>query len=953
MSFVTKLDSLWRHVAVTTRESEQLMLRLRSEIDVAHRFATHRKELLDQWEGLIGRALKDFSDTLKDGKGSLVEAVTAAEDRLDQIGRELKKYTIHCCGHAHIDMNWLWPWQETVSATRDSFTTVDRLMDLFPDFKFSQDQASVYVAMEQYSPEIFEMIKRRIAEGRWDLTASTWVEGEKNLSSGEALCRQMLYTRRYFKEKFGIPYDAVKIDWEPDMFGHSRMLPAILNRGGVTRYYFCRAGKEPKLFWWKAPDGSRVLAFMDDELWYNGSIGPEMTNLLFRFEADTGLKDYMFMYGVGDHGGGPTRRDLLLFHQMQQWPIYPTLRLSKTSDFFDAVEAANPSLPVIDDELNTIFEGCYTSQSKVKRGNRRSESLLPKAEAIALIAGVTDSMPYPSEDLERGWRHTLLCQFHDILPGSGIHATYEYSEGLYQEVAAISESVITRGLRRLASRVDTASVAGAVPEDAEHSEIGAGTGAGAGKGDITSGSTSYNIGAPGAQPFLVYNSMGWARSEIAVAQVWNVDWPHGPVKAIGPDGESVSAQVLDHNQYWGHAYTTVAFPVEDVPSVGYKVYALDRDVEPQPCEGVHVHARKEVLYCPACELGQVTLENQHLSVTLESKAGAICHLVDKATGIDFVPQGEFMGLLEVFNEAHNPMSAWNIGQIRRVEKLDEGWTLDVRHRGPHRGAVVCRRSYNDSTLSLEISLDNDSRQVRFDLTVNWLERGTPEKGVPFLRTALPVAVSNPQSTYEIPFGSIQRPAHGQEVPALKWADVSGSTASGPAGLTLVNESKYGHNADGSTLRLSLLRSSYAPDPLPEMGEHRISWAVQPHTGAFSVSEAMKAGWNFNDPLTVISTAVHSGDLPPARSFASVEPANVVMAALKKAEDSDGIVVRLFECEGHDTDASVSLDGLVRQGSSATEMDILEQPLEASAAQMDGTTLKVKVPAYGIATVRVE
>ena len=951
MSFAQNMESLWNDVKELEAENGDWMERLRSEVEVACKFAEHRSDKTSEYQALITRALETFTSSAPaDG---VAEAVKKAENVLQPIGKELKEYTIHCCGHAHIDMNWLWPWQETISTTRDTFTTVDKLMELFPEFHFSQDQASTYYGMEVYSPEIFKMIKRRIAEGRWDLTASTWVEGEKNLSSGEALVRQMLYTRRYFKERFGIPYDAVKIDWEPDMFGHAFSLPGILVRGGVSRYYFCRAGQEPKLFWWEGQDGSRVLAFQDDELWYNGAIQPEMTNLLFRFEKATGLKHYMFIYGVGDHGGGPTRRDLERFGKMSQWPIYPTIRLAKTDDFYSAVEAANPELPTYKGELNFIFEGCYTSQSKVKRGNRISENALPKAETLAVLAGRLDDMPYPGEDLLRAWRHTLLCQFHDILPGSGIHATYEYSEGLYQEVAAVTESIITRSLRRIAAKIDTASVAGEIPADAPAvRQVGLGLGAGAGDPAMVSGSTNYNAGSPDSQPFIVYNPTNWDASGVVTAKVWNVDWPRGPVTVKYADGATSVGQVLDHGHYWGHMYTTVAFPVKDVPSVGYQVVSLEKAVDQKTIEGVKVHARPQKQFCPSCEGQTIALENEYIKVTFDAPSGAITSLIEKESGTELVADGQKMGLLEILQEAPNPMSAWNIGQIRRVDKLEVDGTLDVTHRGPHRASVVSRRKYNDSTFNLEISLDAGSRTVDFNLNVNWLERGSPEIGTPFLRVTFPVNVSDAEGQYETPFGSINRPSNGQEVPSLKWAYLGGKSPDGKtAGITLVNECKYGHNADGNTLCLSLIRSSYDPDPLPELGQHHIKFSIKPVAGQFDVKDAYKLGWQYGTPLTVISTDAHKGELPAEKSFVSVETPGVVLAALKKAEDSDGLVIRLFEIEGKDVSASVKLDStLISSGAKAVEVDLLEQPLQGSTASLSGNELKVKIPAHGIASV---
>ncbi|BCW97497.1 MAG: alpha-mannosidase [Armatimonadota bacterium] len=952
MSFAERMDAVWQKVGALRSGSEELMERIRAEFDLAQEFVESSEERR-QYAGIVENALTGFESALTAG-ASLQEAVAQAEQALEPIGQELRKFTIHLCGHAHIDMNWLWPWQETVSTTRDTFSTVDRLMQSFPDLKFSQDQASTYVAMQEYCPEVFEMIRRRVAEGRWEVTASTWVEGEKNLASGEALCRQMLYTRRYFKEHFGLPYEAVKIDWEPDMFGHSRMLPAILNRGGVRWYYFCRGGKEPKLFWWQAPDGSRVLAYQDNENWYNGFIGPHITKMMLRLERETGgLKDHLYLFGLGDHGGGPTRRDLHRYVRMSRWPIYPTLKLSRVQDFFAAVEGAGLDLPVIEDELNFVFEGCYTSQSSVKRGNRVSENELVRAEAAAVIARALAGMAYPLDDLNTAWRKTMLCQFHDILPGSGVHATYEYSSALYQEVAAVTESVITRALRQVAAKADTASVVGLPPEpDGEGSEFGDGLGAGAGDASLPGGVTGYNAGAAGSQPFIVFNPLPWDRSELVVAKIWNTGWAHDRILVRDSEGHTVPGQVVGTGNFWGHDFISVAFPAKDVPATGYRIYGVERSAAPVKSEGAKVIAASDKMHTPVTQLPVVTLENRYLRVEVESSAAAVVSIVDKATGVEFVPPGERLGLLEYVQEAPNPMAAWVIGQLTRIEPLADSWVLEVKQRGPHRAAVVCRRKHRSSTFAVEIGLAEDSRQVEFTLDVNWLEMGSHETGIPQLRVSFPVNVSNPRARYEVPFGSIERPVGPQEVPALKWADISGENGGQQAGITLLNADKYGHRADGNVLRLTLLRSSYMPDPLPEMGQHIIRWAVQPHLGDCSISDATRAGWAYNAPFSVASTDAHTGEEPAAQGFIRCETDNVMLASVKKAEDSDALILRLYEMEGRAVRAAVRLSRVVPENAPAVETDILEQPLEKSTASYAGGLLEVDVPAYGVVTVKV-
>ena len=935
------LDSILRHIGESEQGASAPMQRIRSEMDFAYKFAEAFPDKRVAWQKLVSRAAKLVCDKLNaPGAVDLDAIVAEAEKLMAPIGKAAKEYTVHCAGHAHIDMNWMWPWQETISVSHDTFSTVDRLMDEFPDFKFSQSQASTYIGMEEFCPEVFEKIKKRIAEGRWESTASMWVEGDKNMASGEILCRHLLYTRRYFKEKFDLPYDAVKIDWECDTFGHCHTLPAILNRGGVTRYYFHRTGPQQWLYWWQAPDGSKVLGYRD-KLGYNGWIVPEVMPWLVDFVKETGLKDWLFLYGVGDHGGGPTRKDLIRAADMNSWPVYPTIKLSTTDAFFSAVEPFGDKFPVVNGELNYVFEGCYTAQSNIKRANRVSENILPEVEAISVVAGLT-GFPYPRAEINKGWRMAMFNQFHDILPGSGIHATYEYAQGLFQETQAITGAIRTRALRRLASQIDTSKASGVEPPKGNlGASIGDGTGAGAGDPGIPGSVSAYNVGAVFAEPVVIFNPLGFPRSEMVYAKVWNKEFPHDKVSVRDEAGNVTRGQVVGQGGYWGHNFITVAFPAKDVPATGYKVYTVDRVDAPVATEGVSM-------------VSPGVMENELVRVEIDQASGAIKHLIDKKTGYDYVPEGGLMGLIELHHEAVRGMSAWEIGQVNRITRYTEDGQFNVTQNGPQRAAVRTDRKVSNSRVSVEIGLNASSPMVDFTVQAHWVEIGDGQVGVPMLKIAFPANVADPKATYEIAFGSIERPVNGQEVPALKWADLSGKRvgAKGSCGITMVNADKYGHNAEDNTLRLTLLRSSFEPDPIPETGDHTIRLAIAPHDGPVSVSKATKAGAAFGLPMNVVSTDIHTGKLAPSKGFVEVLSPNVMLAAVKKAEDSDALIIRLYEVEGKETEAKVRLSDIVKPGTPARQVDLMEQPIPKLKAKMEGDTLTVKLPAYGIVSVMV-
>ncbi len=968
MSFTSQVDRALQQVSASGSGAQALLERFTAEVKFAGGLAKANPPQQATWEGLILQAVQAVQQALATGT-PIAQAVSQGEAIMAPMSAAAKAYTIHCTGHAHIDMNWMWNWPETVATVNDTFTTVDKLMDEFPNFTFSQSQASVYRILKDYLPELYARVKARIAEGRWEITASQWVEGDKNMASGEIICRHLLYTRRFVEEEFGIPFDGVAIDWEPDTFGHPHSLPGLLAKGGVKYYYFHRGhDRAPWLFWWQGQDGSRVLAFDDFRRGYNGAFGPNLPDLLFDFEQQTGLKDFLFVYGVGDHGGGPTRRDLVMAHTMMEWPIFPTIKLSTLRDFFAAAEQA-PNLSVLDDEMNFILEGCYTAQSNIKRANRASENALVEAECCALLGGALADLPYPTDDLYTGWRHAMFNQFHDILPGSGVHATYEYAQGLFQEITTLTSMVKTRALRAIAGKVHTAIDCDCQPADGMGAGIGAGVGAGQGDLILDGGMTRYGGGGTCCDTFVIFNPSPWMRSEVLTLPLWDRDWQPGQLQVRDDAGRSYPAQYLSRNHFWGHNALNVAIPVHDVPAMGYRTFSVMRSPEPGTAAG-------------ACGgNGRGIIENEFLTVEVDQESGAVIHLIDKATGLDLVPDGEYLGALEYVLEAPHSMSSWIYGQPVKTVQFLEGATLECPHNGPYYAAVKAQHKYNDSTFTVTIALAAGVPRVDFTLEMNWLERGHDGVGVPTLRAVFPLDIADPHARYETPNGWVERPAdptvmpsytyrtlshysggslpHLPQfpvmVPAQKWADLTGtrSETRQPVGATLLNTTKYGHSADGGTLRLDLIRSSYDPDPLPEFGQHTIRYALQPHIGPWTPADAARAGYAYNFAFNAVGTGQHAGELPASAGFVDVRTPNVLLSGLKPTEDGAGLIVRLYEANGVETTAEVALDQrLLPAGAAAVETDVLERPLPQSTASLADGVLTITLPPFGTATVRI-
>jgi alpha-mannosidase len=901
-------------------------------------------------------------------------AVAQAEQVLAPVGKAAKGYTIHCVGHAHIDMNWMWTWAETVHTTNDTFRTMLKLMDEFPDFTFAQSQASVYELIRQYNPAMLAEIARRVKEVRWEVVASHWVEGDKNTVSGESLARHLLYTRQFMKETFDLSPEDILVDWSPDTFGHAHTIPSIDACGGVRRYYCCRGGTywvKPPVFWFQGPDGSRVLVNFETT-WYSDTISPHNGRALLNFATKTGLKDWMCVYGVGDHGGGPTRRDIARAHEMNDWPIYPNYRFGRTDTFFEILEKHGDRWPVLDRELNFECDGCYTSQSQIKKSNRLGEIYCVEAEWTGVLGWRACGLEYPAQTLCENWREVLFTHFHDILPGSGVPATRQYSQGMFQKVAAATSMIKSHAFRAVAAKVKTDfAPPPPAPATAELTSIAdaAGIGRGTAGGALSAASATTDM----PRPFVVFNQLGQARREVVVATVWDPQGELGTNRHYAvrtADGREIPAQKVgqggDHNQ----KFIELAFPAE-IGSLGYNTFVIVDAGEEYVRPATSYNYNYELLYEPpfaegvktapvnpnwvqmAPQFEQFTMENEHLRVEFDLATGGVKTLLDKASGLDLASAADPLGVVEYAVERPGPMTAWvTYAPSSRAPAPVVSVTRGLI--GPYIGSVIVKARAGGSEVTVTYSLKAGQRWLDIDVATRWMEVGSPSVGVPKLLMKFPLAVRDAKASYEIPFGSIAREENaGQEVPALRWADVSGKSGAKPAGLALFNDCKHGHSLDGSTLRLTLLRSSHDPDPLPEIGDHTMRMAVVPHGKSPARAELMELAAAFNQPLQVVATDLHDGEFAAAQSSAQVQGAGVVLTSVKQAQDGGGVVFRLLETEGKAATAKVKINPqLLGKPGQAVEVDLLERPVAKSSAKAGKEGFSVSLAPHAIVSVKV-
>ena len=756
-------------------------------------FALHLSEAEN---GKYDAALEEALDYLlekQQTEGVLTDqACEEAEEILEPIAEEAKSYELILAAHAHIDMNWMWSFNETVSIVLATFRSILNIMDQYPEFCFSQSQASVYKIVEEYDPELMERIKARIAEGRWEVTASAWVETDKNMPSGESLLRHIQYTREYLSKVWGVKdFD---LDFSPDTFGHSANVPEIDQFGGVKYFYHCRGNaRRDVLYRYQAPSGKEVLTYREPN-WYNGAITPQIgAGFMEIVKKSSGLKTGLVVYGVGDHGGGPTRRDVERALEMQTWKIYPKIRFGTFRDYFHEAEKIREKLPVVNEELNYFANGCYTTQSRIKRGNRRLEAAFYDAEAMSALAGQKVGFPYAKEKLTKAWEDVLFTHFHDILTGSCVQDSREHAMGLFQTSMATANTQITNAMRVIAEKIDTSSIP--VDIDAYNSQS---EGAGVGYGiENFVGVPSTERGSGRTRIFHLFNSLSHARREVAELTVW--DWT-GDLRRLAmrdADGNDIPFQLVDHElqQYWDHKYIRVLVD-QEVPALGYTTVVLyEKGLDSYP---VYLQTNEQVTRC----YDDVVLENEQTIVTISAETGRIKSLVDKTTGQELIGEGKEAGLVYQETECKTS-SAWNIGRAIKNVPVDRCVELGRAVIGELRSSVTAHFTVENSTAEVTYVLEKDQPLVRVELKVDWKEIWQRHhSGSGPGRRLCPIRPM--PSVMTCPQGSTVRRGINDWFPdcatgmALR---MDGSSA------ILVSDSKYGYRGQKESLNLTLINSS--------------------------------------------------------------------------------------------------------------------------------------------------
>lgn len=804
--------------------------------------------------------------------------ITAGRERLAHTHPMMQKFTGYLVGHSHIDFQWLWEWPESLKVCRDTFNTVCNLMEEFPGFAFSQSSSALYKVTQEHYPDVFKRIQQKVKAGTWDIVGGRVCEGDTNMVSPESHARQFLLGQRYFRNTFG---RIATVGWEPDTFGHAWSMPQIAKMGGLEYYYFCRGGKGDPLFWWEGPDGTKLLTF--DEVasgsWYDGDLSNSTLNEIFNWQDKTGTNSIMWVYGVGDHGGGVTREQLNVAKDWMKTPYYPNVKFATAGKFFDTLARSDLSkVPTIEDELNHVFEGCYTTHAYVKRLNRDAENITASAETVTAVAAKY-GQPYPRKQFDDNWEGIVFNHHHDTLPGTAIHESYDKTREQLESIVTSSRNIAGDSIRFLATFMSRQKGA------------------------------DYNI--------AVFNPLGWTHTAVA-----ELPWPYQPGDddqkwvAVAPSGEVIPATVVRGVRPDNpHGRPMVVFTARDVPGFGYRVFGLRRAADADKAYDA-VTVNKDVNY---------RLENARLRVTVNSANGLITSLFDKVNNREALAENGAGNRLEIWHESADGMSAWTIGKYAGHEALDGPASVAVLENTPGRAILRVDRDYNRSHITQYVSLRAGADQVETPLWVDWQEWGKPGEGGPFLKVACDVAGDNLKARYEIPFATMERPVDGHENPALKSADLSNDDY----GVSVLNDCKSGYSAEGNTLRLSLLRATFDPDKMADQGEHYINTALVPHKGAYG-SDEVRAGFALNQPFLTARVAPSADEsLPLEKSFVNVAGDTVVATVLKQAEDNPkAMVVRLYEANGTPGTVRITADSPL----AATQwVNFIEDPLSPKQA----------------------
>lgn len=765
---------------------------------------------------------------------------------------------VHFIGNAHLDPVWLWRWQEGYAEVLATFrSALDRIKE-FDDFIFTCAGAVYYKWVEETDPEMFEEIKKAVANGKWVIVGGWWIQPDCNAPSGESFARQSLYSQRYFKEKFGV---TASVGYNVDSFGHSGMLPQILKNSGMDSYVFMRPMPNEKkypfehnAFIWRSADGSEVKTFRIPESYCTNHFDNIAEKTERHIElAKKNSQPIMCFYGVGNHGGGPTIENINTIHGIME-KKGEGLVFSSPNEYFSKLDTT--ALPVLEGDLQHHASGCYTAIMAVKHGSMLSASAVVAAEVANVIAsrlGVAKG-----ETLDSAWEKIMFNQFHDILGGCCIRPALEDAVSEFAAAKAQADHVANRAYQAIAWNIDTSK-----GRDISLSRPGRWT---CEQGDM-------------GVPIVVFNPHPWeVKTSVVAAHMFKgVEDAEGNGVTIQDVRNSLTVETATQNR-------STAF-VATLPPMGWRLFWAYEEKE-----------------CAAKLTGSLSvsrhkLENDFVKVTLRN--GRISSIYDKKSEKELLKASVSA---KVMNE--KKYDTW-MHDVFAYNKKAGGFRFSGA-KIIERGDVCCRLrligKYRRSKITLDLTLYRELPELFINVKVDWREK---HKALKFV---FPTVFKNGRDVCGIPFGFINRSANGKEQPMQKFVAVSDNGE----GMAIATDSRTAYDCKNGVVRITALRSPIYADhygirdsqsEFSEQGEQKFSFAISAY-GGDNAAVIKNSALLLQPPETILGT-YHKGKLPPEYSALKLSAANVEVTAMKAAEDGNGYILRCHETDGKPT--SVTFD----------------------------------------------
>ncbi|MBQ7049520.1 MAG: alpha-mannosidase [Firmicutes bacterium] len=807
----------------------------------------------------------------------------------------MKSKKLHMIGNAHLDPVWLWNWQEGFQEVKATFKSVLDRMNEDGEFVFTCSSAAFFEWVEKNNSSMFEEIKSRVQEGRIELVGGWWIQPDCNIPSGESLIRQGLYGQRYFLEKFG---KMASTGYNVDSFGHNGNLPQILKKSGLDHYVFMRPmpmekGLPGRIFQWKSMDGSKVMAYRIPYEYC--SWGKDLEKYVGRLkcELEDGEEELMMFYGVGNHGGGPTKENIASIHELDRRADMPSMKMGTTEGYFASVKNNGKEYPVHVGDLQHHASGCYSVTSKVKRENRRAENKLVEAESWSAVSKVVENQPYP-EDFGKGWKGVLFNQFHDILAGTSIPSAYDDASYLYGQAMAIGQEGLNYALQTISWDI--------------HIEE-----------DVT------------MRPIVVFNSHAWEGKMIVDLEVRGLT--NDQFVLTDSEGKVIPAQRIQ-SEATVNGQSRLLFAA-NLPSMGYEVFKLYLNAEEVP-QFVNVKADRN------------KLENDRFSLTFNDETGYVASLYDKKEELEVLRREG--GRLVVIEDRYD---TWAHNIFKFDKQLGDMKMLykKVLEEGPVRSTIRVKYQYNESYVVQDFSMYRELDYIQVKVKVDWREPSTQ------LKIKYPVNFNFRKPTYEIPYGYIEKSANGEEEPGQSWFDFTGEHFNKPVmyGLTIANDAKYSYNMDVDEMNLTVLRNSvYAHhDPkkleadeeynFVDAGMQEFTYILIPHVGSWKDAEVTKRARELNVRPQAIIETYHEGKLPQKNSFVSLVSDHVQISAIKEAEDQDGVIIRAYETKNQRGEVVLKAKFMEREETlhfSPCEIKTIKIPYDANRPIMEVNMLEL-------------